>query len=241
MKLIAANWKMHFTKKEASDYFVEWDLLTKTTPADQRVNPIFFVPACYGWLAEQNGVVWGAQQVASVSQGALTGENSMTALKSLGASWCLIGHSERRQLFHESDQLINQKFQLCLSHQVTPLICIGETKEQKQQGHMQDILVTQITQACKNILPTAQFAVAYEPVWAIGTGLTPTLEDIEQTHLFIKNTLTQLGFLSTIPILYGGSVKTDNASTILALTSVDGLLVGGASLKPKDFLTICLS
>jgi triosephosphate isomerase (TIM) len=241
MKLIAANWKMHFTKQDVKAYFAEWDLLVKTTPQDQRINPIFFVPACYAGLAEQSGVIWGAQQIANVTQGALTGENSITALESLGASWCLIGHSERRQSFQESDVMINQKFELCLKHSVKPMICIGETKEQKEQGTMKEVLLEQLTQACLNILPTAHFAIAYEPVWAIGTGLVPTLREIEETHLFIKNTLIQLGFKANTPVLYGGSVKAENAAALLAIEPVDGLLVGGASLKPKDFLSICLS
>lgn len=241
MKLIAANWKMNFSLKEVHTYFSEWDLLIKTSPQDHPINPIFFVPACYGWLAEQSGVIWGAQQIANVTHGAYTGENSISALQSMGASWCLIGHSERRQLFHETSSMINQKMQLCLNHNINPILCIGETLAQKEQGLMKEILQEQITQACLNLLPTAQFTFAYEPVWAIGTGLVPSLKDIEETHLFIKDFLVQLGFNFDTPILYGGSVKSDNAAELLSLSHVDGLLVGGASLKPQDFLKICLS
>lgn len=240
--IIAANWKMHFSPSMAQQYFDAWKQLTSSEGGDQEVgphsSPLFFVPACNWHVAQLNGLQWGPQNFFPDESGAFTGENSPLVAKEMGAQWALIGHSERRQLFNEENYFINKKILKSLQLGLKPLLCIGETLEQRQSGSIESVLRGQLQQSLLNVTPNLNLHIAYEPIWAIGTGLTARLEDIDTTHRLIQNILEDLGFSKSTPILYGGSVKPDNSSEILSVKTVSGLLVGGASLKPDSFYKI---
>lgn len=182
----------------------------------------------------------GGQDCRAETQGAFTGDVSAAMLRDAGATLVILGHSERRQGHGETDTLVASKAEAALAAGLAPIICVGETLEQRQAGRAVEVVRGQIMASLPLALAGKEFAVAYEPVWAIGTGLTPTLEQIEEVHRAVRAAMIErLGpGVATTPILYGGSVKPDNAAEILALAEVGGALVGGASLKASDFLGI---
>ena len=247
IKYIAANWKMHLLPEEALAYWQAWAQKPKLPTS---VEVIFFPPAwCWSVAQQQSHFFftnklpswsWGAQNICYEDWGPYTGENSPKAVQALGAQWVLLGHSERRILFAESHDLIKKKWIKAQSLGLKVMLCIGETWEQRKNGSWPHVLDEQLQQifmessgAKKNVL-----TIAYEPVWSIGTGVTPTLADIVDTHRHIQLSLRKWFPEETIPILYGGSVKPSNAEEILSLPEVNGVLVGGASLKVDDFYTI---
>ena len=183
----------------------------------------------------KNGFYVGAQNVSEHEEGAYTGEISVHSLSDLNVNFCIIGHSERRQIFKEKNEEINLKSERLIGNGLIPIICIGETLEQKEKGITKKVLEEQLMNSVPSSSNFENTIIAYEPVWAIGTGLTPTIEDIDETHRYIKEHNDKL---NKYKILYGGSVKSSNAKEITGLPNVDGALIGGSSLKSQEFSMI---
>ena len=183
----------------------------------------------------KNGFYVGAQNVSEHEEGAYTGEISVRSLIETNVDFCIVGHSERRQIFKEKDQDINLKSQTLVANNVIPIICIGETLEQKEKGITNTVLEEQLMNSIPSSSTFENTIIAYEPVWAIGTGLTPTIDEIDETHRFIRSHNDKF---NKYKILYGGSVKASNAKEITHLANVDGALIGGASLKSEEFTKI---
>ena len=183
----------------------------------------------------KNGFYVGAQNVSEHEEGAYTGEISVLSLIETNVDFCIVGHSERRQIFKEKDRDINFKSQRLVANNVIPIICIGETLEQKEKGITNTVLEEQLMNSIPSSSTFENTIIAYEPVWAIGTGLTPTIDEIDETHRFIRSHNDKF---NKYKILYGGSVKASNAREITDLASVDGALIGGASLKSEEFTKI---
>ncbi len=243
-KMVAGNWKMNGTRKEVQ-------LLTQAIIAgaadfqtiDVVVVPSYvFLPEVSDLLANSN-VKLGAQNLYLGKAGAFTGEVSATMLTDVGCQYVLVGHSERRHVFHEDMTLIAAKFKAAQEFGLIPILCLGETLEQRQQGQTEQIIQQQLASVIEaaSIDAFRNAVIAYEPVWAIGTGLTATPEQAQEVHAFIRHLLKQrhAEIAQSICILYGGSVKADNAAGLFAMQDIDGGLVGGASLEAKGFLAIC--
>jgi triosephosphate isomerase len=202
--------------------------------------PFAYISQTGTWLGE-TGIGWGAQNVARQDDGAFTGEVSARMLADLGCRWVLIGHSERRQLFGENDEFVALKVSQAQAHGLRPVICLGETLEERQAEVTEQVLGRQLDA----VLPVlagdpADYVLAYEPVWAIGTGLTATPAQAQAVHAFLRSRLAQAGLdAHKIRILYGGSMKAGNAGDLLEQVDVDGGLIGGAALVPDDFVAIC--
>jgi triosephosphate isomerase (TIM) len=186
-------------------------------------------------MRKKNNFYVGAQNVSEHEEGAYTGEISCNALSDLSIDFCILGHSERRQLFNETNNDVFLKSSKVIDYKIVPIICIGETLEEKENDKTNDVLSKQLEDSIPISSNSDNTIIAYEPVWAIGTGLTPSLEEINSTHEFIKNHNSKF---ANYKILYGGSVKANNAKEIVSLLNVDGALIGGASLKFDDFTKI---
>ena len=186
---------------------------------------------------KKNNFYIGAQNVSQHSDGAFTGEISCKSLFELKVDFCLVGHSERRQIYNENNTDVYSKSNQLISNKIIPIICIGETLEEKENGKTNDVLAKQLYEGIPQSSNSNNSVIAYEPVWAIGTGLTPSLEEIQSTHEYIKK--HNLKF-NNYKVLYGGSVKANNAKDIISLTDVNGALVGGASLKYDEFSRIII-
>lgn len=238
-KLIAANWKLNHSPQEGRAFFKEWSQLKVNADRDLVVFPTALAAEAVSESihALKLSFQWGLQNFWVEAQGAFTGENSAKMAKDLGASWALIGHSERRTLIAESNELINKKVKHALSLGLLPMLCIGEGLQERQGGRTFEVIARQLEEGLKDIGEAVSLAIAYEPVWAIGTGVVATPEQVQETHHWIQQWLKDRGF-SGFRILYGGSVKPDNAKQLLSLPYVDGFLVGGASLKTADFQKI---
>ncbi|MDO3379861.1 triose-phosphate isomerase [Geoalkalibacter halelectricus] len=242
--VIAGNWKLHKTIPEALELIeaLKKDLADKTD-IDIVVAPVFTALAPTAQSLKGSPIALAAQNCYFENSGAFTGEVSPALLKDAGCSHVIVGHSERRQLFGETDELINHKIKAVLAEGLTPIFCIGETLEERESDAMMDVLKRQVTVGL-NGLNEAQMlnvVVAYEPVWAIGTGKVASTDQAQEAHAFIRGLLA--GLFSTsiaeqVRILYGGSVKPDNVDGLMAQTDIDGTLVGGASLKAADFIRI---
>jgi triosephosphate isomerase (TIM) len=239
--LIAANWKMHKTPAEAKAFVDAFLPLVAGHTRDEIAlfpSPVLLptvVPACKG-----SNVAVGAQNIHFAEEGAYTGETSIGQLKAVGGTHTLIGHSERRQYFAETDEIVNKKLHTALKHGIVPVVCVGEERE---AGKTAGVLKTQVTGAFAGITPeaAAPIVIAYEPVWAIGTGKTATPEIAADAHRIIRAEVEKLlgkEVAAAMRILYGGSVKPDNATTLISQEEIDGALVGGASLKPDSFAAI---
>ena len=183
----------------------------------------------------KNGFYVGAQNVSEHEEGAYTGEISVRSLIETNVDFCIVGHSERRQIFKEKDQDIHLKSERLIVNNLIPIICIGETLEQKEKGITNTVLEEQLMNSIPSSSTFENTIIAYEPVWAIGTGLTPTIDEIDETHRFIRSHNDKF---NKYKILYGGSVKASNAKEITHLANVDGALIGGASLKSEEFTKI---
>lgn len=204
--------------------------------------PSPYLAQCQVQLSD-SPIAWGAQTLSEHEQGAYTGEVSASMLKDFGCSMVLVGHSERRELFGETDAAIAEKFKKALADNLIPVLCVGETLEQRESGKTLEVIQSQI-QAVMGLVGVEGFGksvIAYEPVWAIGTGLTASPEQAQEVHASIRALLAQQNgeIAQTVRILYGGSVKPSNAADIFAQPDVDGALVGGASLVASDFIAIC--
>ena len=237
--IIAANWKMNFTPEESLRLID--DITSQGLPSD--VDIIFFpsfisLPAVVDKLLDSAYSI-GGQNIFHKENGAFTGEISASMLKALNIQYVIIGHSERRQYLHENDKQVNDKIHLALKAELIPIICIGETLKERENGQTDHALKEQLNSAFENINLDNQknIIVAYEPVWAIGTGLTAEKNKISDAHSLIKETLEAI-YNFNIPVLYGGSVNADNAASLINIENVDGFLVGGASLKSESFCQI---
>lgn len=212
-------------------------------PAEMLVCPPFTaLPAAFQ-LFQEGAVHLGAQNVYPAESGAFTGEISPAMLEALGCSYCICGHSERRQLLGETDDFINAKVQILLAHHITPVLCVGETKEERAGGRTAEVIRREIEKGLARIGSddAAGVVIAYEPVWAIGAGQPASPEEAEETAAWIRECLFQLfgsAVSEQVRILYGGSVNGENALSFLSLPDIDGALVGGASLKADEFIKI---
>ncbi len=243
MKIIAANWKMYKTTQEVESYLKSWSHFETASP--QQVTSVFFVPNwCWSTMQSNspllNNSQWGAQNIYPQNEGAFTGENSPHVLKQMGASWTLVGHSERRTLINESNSFLGQKIKSAQGNQLNPLLCVGESLPERELGQLQAKLTEQLSTGLSLADKSLPVYIAYEPIWAIGTGKVAGPQDILEAHSLIHAYLkNDMLFKGPIYVLYGGSVKPENAKEILSIKGVDGLLVGGASLAPDSFYKIC--
>ena len=242
--LVAGNWKMNLLVADGVRLVNELKpLVAGITGVDIVVCPTFTALQAVGEALKGSNVELGGQNCYVKESGAFTGEISPQMLKDVGCSWTIIGHSERRQYFGESDALLNEKVKFALASGLKVMFCIGETLDERQGGKMNDVLARQVTQGLAG-LTEANFdrmSVAYEPVWAIGTGVTATPEQAQEAHAFVRGLLkAQFGaaVADKVRIQYGGSVKADNAAELMAKPDVDGALVGGAALKADGFAAI---
>jgi triosephosphate isomerase len=241
--LIAANWKMYKTPAESTAFLTGFAPLIKHHEKAEIVlcPAMTSLPALVD-AARSKPVSVGAQTMHWLNEGAYTGETSPVMLTAIGVTHVLIGHSERRQYFNETDTTVNLKLKSALAHNLTPIVCVGEHLNEREANLTADVLKLQVSVALEGIDPAAlgPLVVAYEPVWAIGTGLTPTPADVAEVHGFIRGRLAARfpGAAQGIRILYGGSVKPSNAAELLRVANVDGALVGGASLQAEEFLAI---
>ena len=232
-KVIAGNWKMHHGPSAAVDF------LSRFRPAvpEGSVRIAIFPPAlslASARRAAAAAIEIGAQHIHWEESGAFTGELSAEMAGEVGATLALIGHSERRHLFGETDAEVARKVRAAIRAELTPVVCVGELLEERRAGRLDEVLARQVG-AVTEALATASFMIAYEPVWAIGTGETATPEDATAAHRLVRSALGELG---GAPVLYGGSVNPANAAALLSSPDVDGVLVGGASLDPIGFRKI---
>ena len=242
-KLIAGNWKMHKTVPEAQTLARQLaDRLSDVNFADVAICPPFvdLYPVSLILREKESKIILGAQNMHPEPKGAFTGEISAEMLLSAGAKMVILGHSERRHIFGETDGFINAKVRRALEVGLLPILCIGETLEQRKAGKTNDVLREQITKSLAGVQidDPHKIIIAYEPVWAIGTGVNATPEQAQEAHTFVRGLLAQLWgeqVAQEVRILYGGSVKPANAQSLLSQPDVDGALVGGASLDADSF------
>jgi triosephosphate isomerase len=242
--LLAANWKMYKNVDEARAYVAAFLPLVKDHTRDEIVLcPAMPLIAAVAEGCKGSNVEVGAQDINAAEEGAFTGGSSCAMIKSLGCTHVIIGHSERRQYCHETDSVVNAKLKTALKGGLTPIVCVGELDVEREAGRTNEVLRRQTSLAIAEISPqlAKPLVIAYEPVWAIGTGKTATPELAAEAHLTIRTTLAAtLGrdFADGVRILYGGSVKPENAASLLNQPEIDGALVGGASLDPHSFAKI---
>ncbi|MGB3527291.1 MAG: triose-phosphate isomerase [Flavobacteriales bacterium] len=247
--IVAGNWKMHTDATEAGNLM---EALVGWSAADQGDVQMIVAPP-YPFLAaavEQvkkaadgpSTIIIAAQNCHQEESGAFTGEVSVPMLRSMGVGACIVGHSERREYYGETDEVVGRKVSLLLKHGLQPIYCCGERREEREEGRYRDVVSTQIHTALGALSPeeVAKVVVAYEPVWAIGTGLTATPEQAQEVHAFIRAELQALsgGMAAGIPILYGGSCKPENAEGIFAESDINGGLIGGAALVAEKFIEL---
>ena len=243
-KLIAANWKMHKTPSGAHAFVNDFLPLVAGHERDEIVLCAPFVDLAVTVEAVKgSGVFVGAQNVHWAKEGAFTGEVSAHMLEAVGVTHVIIGHSERRQYFAETDDTVNRRLEMALDAGLTPIVCVGEVLEERESGLTDDVLRRQCTRAFSGISAkkAAKMTVAYEPVWAIGTGKTATPQIAASAHAVIRGEAEEAfgaEFAEQLRILYGGSMKPDNAKALMSEVEIDGGLVGGASLDAKSFAAI---
>ncbi len=241
MKFFMANWKMHKTVQEALEFLK--DFIPSVQGISDReigIAPAFVCIESMSKALRDTDIKVGAQNVFYENKGAYTGEVSPVMLKDLNVDYVIIGHSERRKYFHETDEIINLKIKATMSENLNVIFCIGETLEERESEKTFDVLKKQIEKGLENIEKYNSLVLAYEPVWAIGTGKVASEFQIEEAHAFIRNRLKDIysDKADRIRILYGGSVSPENIHPIMNIANVDGVLVGGASLDPEKFLKI---
>ena len=243
-KLIAGNWKMYKTPDHTRAFFREFLPLIANHERDEIVIcPPFVDLETALEAAKDSGVMIGSQNIHWADEGAYTGEVSPLVLQAIGVTHCIIGHSERRQYFGETDDTVNARLKAALEAGFTPMVCVGEVLEEREAGLTEDVLRRQCTRAFHKISTkkAEKLVVAYEPVWAIGTGKTATPHIAAEAHAVIRNEAGEAfghEFAQCLRILYGGSVKPENAKALMSENEIDGALVGGASLDPKSFAAI---
>ena len=242
-KVIAGNWKMNMLPNEAIEYMTELSSLVKDTDNEVIIcapyTDLFYVLM----HAQGTNIKIGAQNMHFEESGAYTGEVSGKMLKSIGVEYVIIGHSERRQYFAETDETVNKKIKAAFVNDLKPIVCVGETLEQRESGKTQEIITNQTRLALEglNTDDVKKVIIAYEPIWAIGTGKTATSDDANNSIKNIRNEIAKLygnDIAEEIIIQYGGSVKSTNAKELFEMSDIDGGLVGGASLKAEEFSKI---
>ena len=238
--LIAGNWKMNKTNKEAVQLVKQLIPVVKNADCDVVICPVAVCLSDVLEVTRGTNIMVGGQNMYHKDSGAYTGEISPIMLKEIGAEYIILGHSERRQYFNETDAEINLKTKAAMTHELKPIVCVGETLLQREKGITFDIIKTQLTGSLKDLDKTRLelLVIAYEPVWAIGTGKTATSEDANEVISFIRKQLSEIlseKVAQETRILYGGSVKGSNAKELMNMAEIDGALVGGASLDPVEF------
>lgn len=242
-KIIAGNWKMNMLPNEAINFIEELTPLVKNTK-NEVIICVPYIDLFYTLLHVQGtSIKVGAQNMHWEEKGAYTGEVSAPMLKSIGVEYVIIGHSERRQYFAETDETVNKKIKSALKYNLKPIVCVGETLEQREEGITENIIANQIKKAFEGISKENlnNIIIAYEPIWAIGTGKTATKEQANETIKQIRNELAKnygKNEAENVIIQYGGSVKPENAKELFEMSDIDGGLIGGASLKAKEFSQI---
>jgi len=242
--LIAGNWKMNGSR---ADNKALLDGVKAGIGEVKSAEVAVCVPFVYlGDVQQQlegTSIAWGAQNLSKEARGAFTGEISAAMLLDFGCKYVIVGHSERRTLYGEDDQLVAEKYEVARQAGLTPILCIGETLEEREQGITEQVVARQIDAviAHAGVAALADGVIAYEPVWAIGTGKTATPEQAQEVHAFIRGQIARQdpAVAEGLRIQYGGSMNAGNAAELLAKPDIDGGLIGGASLKAEDFLTIC--
>ncbi|MDR1929391.1 MAG: triose-phosphate isomerase [Treponema sp.] len=240
---IAGNWKMHKTRAEAAELAKALVEQLRDGKHKYLVAPSFTLLETVGPLLKGSNIVLGAQNMAAEEQGAHTGETSVLQLKDLGVGTVILGHSERRHVYKEDDALINKKVRLALKQGLDVILCIGELLEEREAGNAEAVCETQTVKGLEGVSAEdlSRVTLAYEPVWAIGTGKTATPEDADAIHGSVRAVIRRLygeSAAQRIIIQYGGSVKPDNAAQLMAKENIDGALVGGAALKADSFVPI---
>ncbi|MDR0629739.1 MAG: triose-phosphate isomerase [Treponema sp.] len=240
---IAGNWKMHKTRAEAAALAQALVAQLKDGKHKYLVAPSFTALETVAAIVKGSNILLGAQNMAAEEQGAHTGEVSVLQLKDLGVHTVILGHSERRHTYKEDDGLINKKVQLALQHGLEVILCVGELLSEREAGKAEAVCETQTVQGLAGVAAAdfSRVTIAYEPVWAIGTGRTATPEDADAIHAYIRQVIARLygaDAAQQILIQYGGSVKPDNAAQLMAKENIDGALVGGAALKADTFVPI---
>jgi triosephosphate isomerase len=243
MPVIIGNWKMYKTAREAVDYIERLTPLIKDLPQPAFLAVPFTSIAPVVKASKGYPLEIGAQNMSDAREGAFTGEIASLMLKEAGAFFVLLGHSERRLRFGETDEMIHAKVALAISDEIRPILCIGETEGQNKRGETEAVLKKQLVGALSKIpeAGASLLMIAYEPVWAIGTGNIPDPQEVEKIHRFIRSILVDLFGKKqggSVPLLYGGSVNAENARSFTQEKHIDGLLVGGASLNPETFSLI---
>lgn len=244
-KIIAANWKMNMTQGEAAR-FIEVFLLeaSDATDVDIVIVPSFTTLSKVSeLLTEHQDIKLGGQNMHWERSGAFTGEISAPQLRDLFVRYVVLGHSERRSLFGETDEIVNKKVRAAHEATLRPIVCVGETLKEREAGKVEKVLGRQLRESLAELSPKElqETVVAYEPVWAIGTGRNATPEQAQEAHAFIRSVLAKLSDSTTaerVRIQYGGSVKPENAGELMSQQDIDGALVGGASLDPRSFAQI---
>ena len=239
--IIAGNWKMNNTASEGVALVKAIATLVKNASCDVVVCvPAIDIPAVSEALKGTN-IGLGAENVHYAEKGAFTGEISAAMLKEYGVKYVIIGHSERRQYFGETDETVNKRTLTAIAAGLTPIVCIGESLEERETGKTEEVLARQIHEGMKNIDDITKIVIAYEPVWAIGTGKTATAEQANETIGFIRKTIGEMfcpKCAEALRIQYGGSMNAGNCKELMAMPEIDGGLIGGASLKAPDFAAI---
>lgn len=240
---IFGNWKLHMTVRETEKFMEEFLVKIKTTSCVVGVAPPFTSIAVAAKRAQGSQIYVGAQNMSEHLHGAYTGEISAAMIKEVGAQFVLIGHSERRLYFHEDNQIIHHKIQLALQRGLMPILCIGETQNERERNLTKNVLASQLKEALQGVSREhmQKILIAYEPVWAIGTGQTATPEMVQESHHFCRSLLAHPWgdeIAKDIPILYGGSVKPENIAQLVTQPDVNGALIGGASLNVGSFVQI---
>ena len=242
-KVIAGNWKMNKLPNETISFFEEFAPLVENTK-NEVIICAPFTDLFYAILSAQNtNIKIGAQNMHWEESGAYTGEVSPQMLKSIGVEYVIIGHSERRQYFAETDETVNKKVKAAHNVGLKPIVCVGETLNQRESGNAKEVVTTQIKLGLKDLTKDqiVSTIIAYEPIWAIGTGKTATKEDANETIKWIREQIESMygkENAEKVIIQYGGSVKSENAQELFEMSDIDGGLIGGASLKPNEFAKI---
>ena len=242
-KVIAGNWKMNMLPNEAIDFIDKLTPLVKNTDND-IILCVPFIDLFYGLLTSQGtNIKIGAQNMHYEDSGAYTGEVSAKMLKSINVQYVIIGHSERRKYFNETDETVNKKVKVAFENKLKPIVCVGETLEQREENKHLKVVTNQVKLALDGLdeESVANVIIAYEPIWAIGTGKTASKEDANNMIMAIRQEISKIygqNVAERVIILYGGSVKPDNCKELFEMSDIDGALVGGASLKADDFAKI---
>lgn len=233
-KLIAGNWKMNMDADSAEAFDTA---MTSVVQNDNHVD--WLICPSYPYIASVNACIRGAQDCSDQNSGAYTGEVSAGMLRDMGCDYCIVGHSERRAIYGETNALVKAKAHQVIDNAMTAIICVGETLDERENGDAEKTVEVQIRQSVPESSNAKNTVIAYEPVWAIGTGRAATADDVLNMHRFIRDLLKSLlADGAEMRILYGGSVKPENAAELMNLDNVNGALIGGASLKADDFINI---